>query len=797
MPVCKHCLLEFPESEAVRDGKDLFCCTACLGIYRLINHEGLGGFYDKRDTRAWRPGPMPSAEGAPPEEAAFQGGLRQVGDSLEADITIEGIRCASCVWLNEKVLSRTSGVESATVNYATHRARVRFAPGITNIGEIIRRIASLGYLPKPYRPQRAEQEFRARQRDLLLRFGTSAFFSMQLMVYSAALYAGYFEGQDPALRRLFEFIALALCTPVVFYSGWPFFLASLRGLRNMSFNMDLLVAVGAGSAYLYSINNMMTGGEVYFDTSAMIITFVLLGRYIEAGAKGRASEAVTRLLGLSPAEATVLLPGGMRKKTPLASIKTGDALEVSPGERVPLDGLVESGLGECDESMLTGESRPVKKVPGSEVFAGTLNGLGSLVIKVTRVQEDTVLRRIVGAVEDAQSRRAPVQALADRIVGLFVPAIIALSALTFSIRFLSGTGLSSSLMNAVSVLVIACPCALGLATPLAIVVATSRGASRGILIRGGDVIQRASSVRTAVLDKTGTVTAGRPSLVHYEGLGGTGDREALALMASLEQKSEHHIGRAIVDAAPQNSTMEVEGFRAHPGQGISGRLEGVDILAGSRQFLMDSAVEGDIPDLSVREAGGESVVYLARGGRAAGVFSVRDALRPGAREAIDSLRSMGLGVVMLTGDNLQTASAIAAEAGIEEVRAGMSPMQKAACVRDIRKASPVVMAGDGINDAPALVEATVGVAVGRATDVALESADIVLMREDLMLLPDALRLSRNAYRIIRQNIFWALAYNLVAVPLAVAGLLHPIVAAGAMALSSLSVVGNSLRARIK
>lgn len=801
MPECKHCLLEFPQEESVHDGGNVFCCHACMGIYRLINEEGLEGFYDRRDLRSWSPGPMSDPKSDHTEAhtgaAAFEGQLRQVGHFLEADISIDGIRCASCVWLNEKFLKRSRGVEEATVNYATHRARVRFDPAETGIGEVLRRIASIGYVPKPYRPDRAEQELKERSRDLLIRFGTAAFFSMQLMIYSAALYAGYFEGQDASLRRTFELIALALCTPVLFYSGWPFFKASLRGLRYLVFNMDLLVAVGAGAAYVYSVYNIFTGGEVYFDTSAMIITFVLLGRYIETGAKGRASEAVQRLLSLSPHEAVVVSPGGAREMTPVASIQAGALVEVSPGQRVPLDGIVESGESESDESMLTGESRPVIKGPGDEVFAGTVNGLGSFVFRVTGVGGDTVLSRIVQAVEDAQARRAPVQALADRIVGYFVPAIILLAAVTFTVRLYTGLMLPEALMNSVSVLVIACPCALGLATPLAIVVATASGARAGILIRGGDVIERSAGLGSAVLDKTGTLTAGRPGMVYSKGLGDMGDEEALLLMASLEQRSEHLIGRAIVQATPREGLMEPEGFRASPGLGISGTLNGIRALAGSGRYLRSEGVDGHMPDMTERQAAGETVIYLAYGGRVSGVFSVTDPLRAEAAGAVEALKSMSLEVYMFTGDNEETARAVASSIGIKEVRAGMSPMEKAAALREINKTSPALMAGDGINDAPALVEAAVGVAVGRATDVALESADMVLMRDDLMLLPEALKLSRRAYRVIRQNIFWAFAYNLVAVPLAVAGVLHPIVAAGAMALSSLSVVGNSLRARIK
>ena len=798
MQRCDHCLIEFPERDAVidevRGERRVFCCHGCQGVYRMINDEGLNDFYARR--KDWIPGP---AAAAPVDPGAFAGSLRPAGSEVEVDLVLDGIRCASCVWLNEKVLLRTAGVTFARVNYATHRARVRWDPERTGLAVILRRIASIGYAPKPYVPAAREEELRSASRDLLLRFGTAAFLSSQLMIYSAALYAGYFQGMDPRLRDLFHWIALVLTTPVVLYAGWPFFVGALLGIRNRSFTMDVLIAAGAGSAYLYSIYQVFAGGEVYFDTAAMIITLILLGRLIEAGAKRRASAALVRLLSLAPSEARKLTARGEgreRTMVPVLSVRTDDRLEVLPGERIPLDGVVSDGASEADESMLTGESLPVPKKPGDEVFAGTMNLYGRFVLTVTRTGGETVLSRIIRAVEDAQARRAPVQAAADRFVGGFVPAVLLASAATTVFWLLRGSGPAAAVMNAVSVLVIACPCALGLATPLAILVGTTSGAARGILIKGGDVIERAKDIDTVILDKTGTVTEGRPTLAFFRGVG-MDDDEALRLAASLERLSEHAIGKAIVAAAGESRLSDVGDFSAVPGKGIRGTIDGKPALVGSREYIGSSVGAAVPPDETLSLPPGTTIFHLAFDGRPAGIFGVSDQARPEASEAVAELERTGHGTLLLTGDARATAEAVARAVGIVNVKARRTPVQKAGDVRDLRaEGRHIAMVGDGINDAPALIEAGVGIAMGRATDIALESADLVLMRSDLRLVPAALRLAKKTFRIIRQNLFWAFFYNVVAIPLAVAGILHPIIAAGAMALSSLSVVVNSLRARI-
>jgi Cu2+-exporting ATPase len=817
MPICDHCLLEVPERNAVYDTingvQKVFCCHGCNGIYRIIRNEGLGDFYARR--REWTPGP---AEDQSVDVSAFSEGLRPAGDQIETDVIIDGIRCASCVWLNEKILLRTRGITYAKVNYATHRARIRWNPAEIDIKAVLDRIRSIGYTPKPFLPKAWEDEQKKQARDLLLRFGTAAFFSMQLMLFSVALYAGYFQGIEGRIKHLFHLISFALTTPVLFYSGWPIIRGSLRSLKNLTFNMDVLIAAGALSAYGYSIQQMIVNGEVYFDTAAMIITLILLGRYIEAGAKGKASETIGRLLQLSPKEARKLaiaadqpgMDGQMhvapRQMVPVSSLRAGDRVEVVPGENIPVDGLVISGTTEVNESMLTGESRTVSKTEGSEVFGGTRNLYGSIVFKVTKSGKGTVLAQIIQAVEDAQARRAPIQSVADRAVGYFVPAVLLIALLTFLGWTYQGAPIARSLMNAVSVMVIACPCALGLATPLAILIGTSNAAAQGILIKGGDVIEKAASVDFAVLDKTGTITEGKPVLTAAHGIG-ISDEEALRLALSLERRSEHALARAIVDAARDLAPYEVTNFSAVPGRGIRGEIAGKQNSIGSREFIAsehisldpNAAIDDDLREkITSSEKAGATVTFLYRNGDLRGIFVIADRIRQEAAAAVTMLRTRGLGVAMVTGDNMNTAEAVAKETGIETVKAQVSPVEKAAEIQRMeREGRRVLMAGDGINDAPALVAATVGVAMVRATDIALASADIVIMRPDLRLVSDAVTLAQKTFSIIRQNIFWAFFYNMVVIPLAIFGILHPIVAAGTMAFSSLSVVGNSLRARLR
>jgi len=807
---CDHCLLGFPAREAVREvvaGRArVFCCGGCRGVYRLVQEEGLGAYYD---TRRWEGPGAPVAEGAAADLAAFRDAVRHGEGEDEIEVYVDGIRCASCVWLNERVLMRTPGVRAARVNYATHRARIRWDPARADLGKVLGRIRAAGYEPRPWSDTEQAAARRAETRDLLVRLGTAAFLASQLMITQAALYAGYFQGIDAGTRRLLEWVSLGLALPVYLYSGAPFLRATWRGLSRLRFDMDALVAIGSGAALVYSVRQMLRGGEVYFDTAVMIPTLVLVGRYVEAAAKGRASEAVARLARLAPREARRLVREGGREErrlVPVGEIAVGDLVEVVPGERVPLDGVVVEGSSEVDESLVTGESRPVAKGPGAAVIGGTVNQHGALAFRVTRVGKDTVLAGIVRAVEEAQVAKPRIQAVADRVVGVFVPVMLVLAAGTVAFWLARGTPLEQALMTGISVVVIACPCALGLATPIAVIVATGVATSRGLLLKGGDVLERAARATDVLLDKTGTVTRGRPALSEVVPLDpALGRDDALALAAAVEARSEHHVGRAIVEAARALEALpalEVSGFRAIPGRGVAASVTPAasttptTVLAGNRAFLAEHGVAVP-PEADARaralEARGETVVLLARGGALAALLSIADVVREEAAEAVAALRSCGLRVALVSGDTAATTGAVAAALGVEAI-AEATPVEKREAVARLQAAGRrVLFAGDGVNDAPALAQAEVGAAMGRGTDVSIESADVVLVRDDLRLLPDLVRLSRRAYGVIRQNVFWAFFYNAVAIPLAMAGLLHPIVAAAAMAASSLFVVGNSLR----
>lgn len=785
-------MLPVRESAAIIEETDgqraVFCCEGCRGVYHLLRDSGFEAFYERRS--GWQPGPPTQS---PLDMAAFSENVTESDGQVELDLRISGIRCASCVWLLENFLKKKTGVTSARVNYATHRAHIRWDPSRgVDLEKVLKAVQAIGYTPRPLSSSAYEADVRKHRKDLLLRFGTAAFFSMQLMLYTVALYAGYFQGIERNLRITFQCIAWALTTPVVFYSGYPFMKNSIQSLRHRALNMDTLVFLGSFSAYAYSVVAIFTGGEVFFDTSAMIITLILLGRYIEAGAKWKAGETISELMVLQPREARL----GDGSVVPVSGVAVGDVLSIIPGEKVPLDGMVIEGSSEVDESMLTGESRPSVKSPGSEIFAGTMNLNGRLLVKVLRVGGNTVLSQIIKVVEEAQGRRAPIQALADRVVGWFVPVVVAMAIGAFAFWMARTGDVPASLLNAVSVLVIACPCALGLATPLAVLVSFSSASRKGILFKGGDTFEMASRADVVVFDKTGTLTKGTPALTDVVEVDGGG--QLVRYAASLEAGSEHPMAK-VITSAYDGERLPVEGFKAVPGRGVEGKIEGLPSFLGSREFITERGIEVPgslLEDCERLTLEGKTVVVLAVGGRVWGILAAVDALREEAPSVVRGLNGRGVGSMMVTGDSAGVADYLAARAGIAEVAAQVSPTGKAAIVRGLKdKGHTVMMVGDGINDAPALVEANVGVAMGKATDIALESAEVVLMKDDLSSVNDLILLARRSISVIRQNLLWAFSYNIVAIPLAVSGLLHPIFSALLMATSSLLVVGNSLRLR--
>ena len=668
------------------------------------------------------------------------------------DLPVSGMTCAACARTIERTLSKTPGVARASVNLATNTATVEYDPARIRIADFVGAIEGLGYgVPQSEAPPDAELP--AYRRRLIVAIA----FALPLMVLGMSERA--------------PVVQFALSLPVIFYAGAPFYTRAFTALRHRSANMNTLIALGTGAAFLFSVWQLLRGSsEVYFEAAAVIIALILLGRTLEARARGRASEAIRRLMDLQPPTARVLR-GGVETEIAVDDVRAGDLVAVRPGERLPVDGTVREGESAVDESMLTGESMPVDKGPQASVYAGTINRSGAFRYEATKVGRGTVLQQMVEMVKQAQGSRAPIARLADIVSAWFTLGVLLAALVTFA-AWLFFAPFAAALVNAVAVLIIACPCALGLATPTAIMVGTGRAAERGILIKGGEVLEGAQKIDTVVLDKTGTLTEGRPRVVAVAPLAGFTEEELLRLTASAERHSEHPLGKAIVAAAAERG-LELETaneFAALTGHGVRARV-------GARQVVVS-----------------RPGVTVTIDGVPAGSIEIADALRPEAAAVVGRLRDLGLDVWMITGDRRETADGVARAAGIDHVLAEVLPDQKASEVKKLQAAGRrVAMVGDGINDAPALAQADLGIALASGTDIAMEAGGITLMRPNLEGVPEAIELSRRTLRVIRQNLFWAFAYNTVGIPVAALGLLSPMLASGAMALSSVTVVSNSLR----
>lgn len=748
-----------------------------------------------------------AAGGAPERRLSLMADSRSSPAHSDVTLVLEGLHCASCVARTEKALRRVTGVSRATVNLATQTARVRVTPSLLQLSDLTKAVEAAGYRVVSLEESDAvEAILAAREHEFKqLRIRLTVAVALAAPVVVLAMLVPH---ASPALR----WAQLCLATPVVFWCGLPFVKGAAKALRQRSADMNTLIAVGSLSAYGYSAAMTITphtlaaaghGPGVYFDTAAAIVTLILVGRTLESRARGRTSQAVRKLMDLQPKTACVLRDG-VRGEVPVEEIVVGDVVVLHPGEKVPVDGVVIEGRSAVDESMLTGEPMPVEKGQDDEVVGGTLNTTGSLKVRATRVGKDTVLQQILKMVREAQGSKAPVQRLADRISAYFVPAVIAIAVVTFAAWFALSpleSRLSVALLRAVTVLVIACPCALGLATPTAITVATGRGAQLGILIKGGEVLEAAHRLRTIIFDKTGTLTRGKPEVTDIAAVPGLTETDLLRLAASVEQGSEHPVGRAIVGkaTAARVGLTPVEAFNALSGQGAEAVVDGKRVLIGTPALMVSrgvdlAAVHADFERLT---AEAKTVMVVAEDGKAKGVTAVADVVKESAAEAVRDLRKMGLDVAMVTGDTERTAKAVASQVGIEAIIADVLPQAKADAVRQFQEGrGAVALVGDGINDAPALAQADVGIAVGGGTDLALDASDITLVGGDLGGVATAIALSRRTLQIIKQNLFFAFVYNLIGLPLA-AGLfgwkLNPMFASAAMAASSLSVVSNSLR----
>lgn len=712
-----------------------------------------------------------------------------------AEFDITGMTCAACSNRIEKVLNKQPAIQNATVNLSTEVATVDYYPGNIDESDIIERIKKLGYdatLKSEEQSSRKENELRRKKYKLIL----SAVLSLPLLLTMLTHLFGI-HLPHIFMNPWFQF---AFAFPVQFIIGWQFYTGAYKSLRSGSANMDVLVALGTSAAFFYSLyesikwmRGLTNDPHLYFETSAVLITLILFGKYLEARAKSQTTNALSSLLNLQAKDARVMRDG-KEQLVSIDALQVGDHIIVKPGEKVPVDGVIIKGNSSVDESMLTGESIPVEKHMGDKVIGATMNKNGSFTMEATKVGKDTALQSIVKIVESAQGSKAPIQRMADVISGYFVPIVVGIAILTFIVWMLFvKQGFEASLVAAISVLVIACPCALGLATPTSIMVGTGRAAERGILFKGGEHLERTHEIDTIVLDKTGTITKGEPEVTDF-----TGDDRALQYLASSEQSSEHPLASAIVKYAEAQavSLEEVSHFEAVPGHGIRTQIDNEDIYVGNRKLMQQYNIEIETfePNMQLFEAQGKTAMMIAYEGKVQGVVAVQDTVKPSAKDAIDELKVMGIEVIMLTGDNTRTAQAIASEVGIDEVIAEVLPEDKAEKVKALQaQGRKVAMVGDGVNDAPALALSDIGIAIGTGTEVAIEAADVTILGGELTLIPEAIKLSHATIRNVKQNLGFAFGYNVIGIPFAALGLLAPWIAGLAMALSSVSVVSNALR----
>jgi Cu+-exporting ATPase len=726
------------------------------------------------------------------------------------ELPIDGMTCASCAARVERTLNKLDGV-SASVNYATEKAAVEYDPAQVTTGALLEAVEQIGYSARLPAAEPATEDgdpTAALRRRLIL----SAALALPVLLMAMI---------SPLQFTYWQWLALALATPVVLGAGWPFHAAAWRNLRHRAATMDTLISLGTLAAWGWSVVALLfldagTAGmkmpfelvpsrsagtdQIYLEVAAVVVTFLLAGRYFEARAKHRAGAALHALVRLGAKDASILEPDGTERRIPVDRLRVGDLFVVRPGEKVATDGAVVEGRSAVDRSLLTGESVPVDVGAGDAVAGATINVGGRLVVRAERVGADTALAQIARLVGEAQSGKAPVQRLADRVAGVFVPVVIALAVGTLVYWLVGGAGLTFAFSAAVAVLIVACPCALGLATPTALLVGTGRGAQLGILIRGPEMLESTRRVDTIVLDKTGTVTEGEMALLDLVAASGVSPAEALRLVGAVEQGSEHPIGRAIAEAARREGELPAaDSFASRAGLGVEGAVEGHALLVGRPSLLASCGLELDselTAAVAAAQAAGRTAVAAAWDGEARAILVVGDTVKPTSAGAIAELRRLGLRPVLLTGDNETSARSVAAEVGIDEVIADVLPADKAAVVSRLQQQGAVVaMVGDGVNDAPALAQADLGLAIGTGTDVAIEASDLTLVSGDLRAAADAIRLSRRTLATIKGNLFWAFAYNVAALPLAASGYLNPLVAGGAMALSSVFVVSNSLRLR--
>ena len=790
---CTHCNLIFDESVMIKEkeqNKELnFCCKGCQGVYHLLESKGLDTFYDKLGDTQLQPATPINEDLEKFDLEGFRNKYIKIHDDslYEINLIIEGIHCSACVWLNEKVLHKTEGIIEASINYSNNKAKVVWDPQVLKLSQIIKTIRSIGYNAYPYDASLQEERANKTKKDYYSRILVGVFGTMNIMWIAIAQYAGYFTGMEQRFKDILNVAEFILATPVLFYSGWIFFRGAYYGFKNRIINMDTLVASGAFLAYIYSIYAMITQtGEVYFDSVTMIVTFVLVGKYLEVLSKKHAVDTLDSIMGSTPTE-VMTLKEGIKSLVGVENVQVGDLIELKPGEKVVIDGLVISGQGSFDESSLTGENEPVFKQKGDKILSGSLC-LDSVVhYEASKDASHSLLTSIVSLLEESITKKPHIEQLANTISGYFSTIILLIAIFTFIGWYVWGGSFEIALIISISVIVIACPCALGLATPMATLVGIGMAAKRGLLFKEATFLETMAKSNMLALDKTGTITEGKPSVVHAEIFK---DFDP-ALLLALVNTSNHPISKGIANYLhtqySELLTLNLEDIKSIEAKGIEAKYKGKSILGGNTDLLHNS-------NISVNSDSENSLFFFAIDNTLVAQFELTDTIREGAKEAIMQMQALGIKVIMLTGDHAQSAHKVAAEVGIDEVHAKLLPTDKATLIQNFQNSGNiVVMAGDGVNDALALANANIAIAMGQGADVAINVSDIVLLDEKPQSIYEAYKLSKRTFLAVKENLSFSLLYNVVAVPLAVMGHVTPLIAALSMSVSSLVVVGNSMR----
>lgn len=788
---CDHCHLEFSDDVMIHDGEYRFCCKGCQGIFHLLKDEGLESFYTKMgDTTLAPPSEQFEASSNFDSPAFRERFITTTNEGFsQVSLIIEGIHCAACVWLNEKALHKMAGVVEAHINYTNNKARITWDPDTVKLSSIIDMIRAIGYNAFPYDATLQEERANKERKDYYLRMAVATFATMNMMWVAIAQYAGYFTGITQEIKTILNVAEWFLATPVLFYSGWVFYRGAYYGLKNKAVTMDLLVVTGSSLAYVYSIYiTVLEKGEAYFDSVSMIITFVLFGKFLEVLSRKNAADTLDIIGKHVPREVSIV-EGETIKEVNVNEVKVGDLIRIRTGEKAAIDGAVVSGEGSFDESSLTGESEPIFKRPGSSIISGTTSIDALLTYRATKDFAHSTLSNLVNLLENAMSHKPRIEQLANRLSQHFSSTILFLAIATFWGWYFWPHTFDRALMVGISVIIIACPCALALATPVATLVGLALGAKRGILFKSAAQIETMAQATMVVLDKTGTITQGRPEVV-YATIHHSFEH---SLLYALVSSSKHPISRGIAEYLERteniSETFALEEVREIPARGVVARSGGVMIAGGNSLLMQEMGVE-------VGSCSDKSLFYYAVGNELAVTFELRDLPKAGAAESIQHLKNAGLRVVMLTGDHQAAAERVALEVGIDEVHAHLNPQEKAEFIAQAHnEGNVVIMAGDGVNDLLALANADIGIAMGSGSDIAIEVSDVVLLNDSLTSLAEAHAISRRTYRLIKQNLGISLVYNSITIPLAMSGYVIPLIAAISMSLSSLLVVGNSMRVR--